>query len=289
MKLNIPPISQRDPAWGEKLLGNSRTSKIKDYGCLLVCHCMLLNYYGYKFTPDTLNELYKSKKVFGPESDLINFWAVQDCFSDIKAEEYINCQDVPAPLEKIDSWLAKSMPVIAQVDFSTTVGLQSHFVLIIGKDNDYFLNDPWTSETYYFTAKYGDPAKNIYGLRLYSGNVPQGGDTIESLHDENKKLREQLSSEMGLVTQLRTKISQLEGDLAVQEKENERLLEDNKKAEIDKGNAERALKTLQEEHQELQQTHQAILGQLVSSQAQELEKTSTLLIIKELLRRILRR
>lgn len=63
------------------------------------------------------------------------------------------------------------MPVIALVDFDPkTQGVQGHFVLIIGKDGDYLINDPMANPgegSYWFSARYGDPARGIYGLRLY--------------------------------------------------------------------------------------------------------------------------
>jgi hypothetical protein len=71
MKLNIPPLGQRDTRWNRKILGTKGT--IGSYGCLLVCHTMMLNYYGHDFTPDTLNAVYKEKGVYDL-GNLINFY-----------------------------------------------------------------------------------------------------------------------------------------------------------------------------------------------------------------------
>jgi len=174
MKLPIESISQRDPRWKDIKLGTSTTSTIGGYGCLLCCHSMMLRYYKHDLLPDALNTLYKNNGVY-QDASLINYWKIPAVFSDIACppDGFVQCPDTPAPLSVIDTYLEKKMPVIALVDFDKTQGgLQSHFVLIIGKDiNDYFCNDPWTGETYYFSAVYGQPAQGIYGLRLYQGPV----------------------------------------------------------------------------------------------------------------------
>jgi len=130
MKLNIKPVSQRNSRWGRKKLGSSSVT-ISNYGCLLTCHAMLLNYYGKDFTVDSLNEFYKSNGVFD-QKNLINFWAAANCFDDITADERVDCYNIPAPLEKIDKYLGEGKPAIALVDFSPKAGIQTHFVLIIG-------------------------------------------------------------------------------------------------------------------------------------------------------------
>lgn len=189
MKLNIPPIGQKDSRWASKRLGTSDVT-VGKYGCLLVCHTMFLNYLGHDVTPDTLNVIYKEKGVFD-QGNLINFWAAANVFGNFDAGEYYQCLDTPCDLSKIDDMLAKKLPIIAMVDFSPDVGVQTHFVLIIGKAEDgaYFINDPWTGETYYFHAKYGDPVKYIYGLRSYLG-TPKDGESIEDqVNDLTAKLK----------------------------------------------------------------------------------------------------
>lgn len=242
MKLNIKPISQRDEKYKLKKLGTSSVS-IGNYGCLLTCHAMLLNYYGKDFTVDSLNEFYKSKGVFD-QGSLINFWAAANCFDDITADEYINCYTTPAPLDTIDKYLAEGKPVIALVDFSPTAGVQTHFVLIIGKENDYLINDPWTGETYFFTAKYGDPAKFIFGLRLYSGKVPIGGETVESLIAQVTSLSDKLAIEIQSNAKLRKTVVGFQGDLAEADEQNSLLAEENRKLVMADEKAKIQLKVL---------------------------------------------
>lgn len=184
MKLSIELLSQKDKRWKDLKLGTSTVSTIGGYGCLLCCHSMMLRYYKHELLPDALNVLYKEKGVYN-DATLINYWKIPAVFPDIQIpiftdkpyhDGFIQCPDEPAPLDLVDQWLDKKMPVIGLVDFdAATQGLQSHFVLIIGKDNnDYFILDPMANPTdgaYYFSAKYGDPAHGLMGLRVYSGPV----------------------------------------------------------------------------------------------------------------------
>lgn len=230
MKLNILPLSQRDDRWKLNKLGTSSVT-IGNYGCLLTCHSMMLTYFGHELLPDVLNEVYKSKGVFDQEN-LINFWAAATCFDDIKVGEYYNCYDLPCDLSKINAQLEKKQPVIAMVDFSPTTGVQTHFVLIIGKTDDghYIINDPWNGETYFFDAKYGDPSKYIYGLRIYEG-TPQNASSPE---DEIADLSDKLKSCNVSLAEKALEANNLRDELMVQERDNEDLA-----SQLTKARAER--------------------------------------------------
>ena len=230
MKLNISPLSQRDSRWASKKLGKSTSLTIGSDGCLLTCHSMLLTYFGHECTPDVLNEIYKGKKVF--DNALINFYAAGTVYEDFKAVEYYNCIDVPCDLKKIDDLLAKRIPVIAFVDNVNGDKKPDHFVLIIGKSDDghYFTNDPWTGETYYFDAKWGDPTANIYGLRIYSGTPAtntSNEDKISDLENKVKSLNEQVAS-------LSLENNTLRTDLSTQERDNVDLTDQLNKVRTEK-------------------------------------------------------
>ena len=176
-KLNIEPLNQRNPLWGNKKLGTSNVT-IKTSGCVITALSMLCTYYKHPVTPDELNAKLIAVDGFA-DLNLMKWEKLHDVFPDISWDGKIDCSKTPAPLDKVDTYINKMMPVVALVDFDLAQsGLQQHFVLIIGKENnDYFINDPWTGETYYFSAKYGDPKVGICGLRLYTGNPPQEAST----------------------------------------------------------------------------------------------------------------
>jgi chorismate mutase len=214
MKLDIQPVSQRNPAWKDKKMGGGGTIGL--YGCLLTCHAMSLTYYGHPTTPDQLNELFKSKNCY--DGNFLNFYAVGGVYGDYKASEMYDCYETPCDLGKIDKLLSEKKPVIAMVDFDVNPSTKGdwHFVLIIGKENDsYFINDPWTGETYYFEAKYGDPSRNIYGLRIYEGNPPQTvnpQDEIEGLREKIQSLNEDLSDKALEISELTKEVGEAKNE-----------------------------------------------------------------------------
>ena len=289
MKLPITPFSQRDVRWRSKKLGNG-TGTISNYGCLLVCHTLLLNYYGKDFTVDSLNEFYKSHKAF--DGNLINYFAAASCWEDIAADEYYNCYDDPCDLAKIDKYLEGKKPVIALVDFEPKAGIQTHFILIIGKNEagSYICIDPWDGIELFFEARFGDPVKDILGLRLYSGPVPQeNGDTVETLKAENKKLGEQYSEEIKLVAKLRGEISVIKQAQAGDEKELEELRDRNRKLEIEASSASSSIDKLTKELDSLTNDNIALKLNVAILKGQKVENMTTKQLVDLLIGRIFRR
>jgi hypothetical protein len=256
MKLSIEPLSQNDFRWKSKKLGSSSVT-IGGYGCLLTCHSMLLTYFGHIYLPDSLNDLYKEKGVY-QDTNLINYWKIPSVFSDIScpSDGYLECPDTAAPLDIIDLYLNKGVPVIAKVDFDTsTTTVDSHFILIVGKDNDeYLINDPQTGECYYFSAckyaKYKDPAKDIYGLRIYTGpvsveednyKVTYKGQTLATYEtnpiDKIDELQKQVNSLKETVAEEVQNNATLQSALTQQEKDNADLVTQIRTANTDRDNA----------------------------------------------------
>lgn len=260
MKLDIPLISQKDPKWRYTKLGTSALTIGSD-GCLLCCHAMLLQYYSHNYTPITLNELYKEKGVY-QNTNLIDYWKIPTVFPDIVVPPggFIQCPDVPAPLNVIDGYLNLKMPVIALVDFDkVTQGMQGHFVLIIGKDNeDYFINDPMANPTdgsYFFSAKYGPPSQGIMGLRLYQGPVVVEEDNYKVVYkgqilatyernpiDKITELEGQLKSVKETLAQEIQNNASLSSALAEQEKAEAELLAKVRAVEKERDDAKTLIK-----------------------------------------------
>ncbi len=173
MKLDINPLSQLDPRWKDKKLGTS-TSSIGEYGCALVCVTLLANYYtSSTLTPDEMNDKLVAVNGFA-SGNLLKWEALSAIFPQITFDRRVDCPDNPAPLDVVDQYLEARKPVIALVDYNpATKKIEQHFVLIVGKDaGDYFMADPMCQPgdgVYYLSARYGQPAKAICGLRLYSG------------------------------------------------------------------------------------------------------------------------
>lgn len=194
MKLNVIKISQR--GYQDKLGTSALT--IDQAGCNLACHAMLQNYYGNKIDIVSLNSLFIEKDVY-VDRNLIDIFKIQNVNEFIKGKEFINCLTTPAPLKKIDNELTEGRPVIAQVDLNPNQPGPDHFILIFGKTEDghYICHDPWykDEDAIFFDARYGDPAKGIFGLRLVSGPVPQPElpkPSIDALTVQVETLKQQI-------------------------------------------------------------------------------------------------
>jgi len=298
MKLSVPVLGQRDGRWNRKTLGNSSTT-IGSYGCLLVCHTMLLNYYGKDFTPDTLNAVYKEKGVFS--GNLINFWKAGKVFPDITADEYYNCKTTSCDLSKIDKYLKERKPVIAWVDNVNNDKRPDHFILIIGKTDDghYIINDPWTGETYFFNAKYGEPSKEIYGLRLYSGTPPNNGksvedelrETKESLKSANEMLADkslEVNSLRDALDSVKTKVEGLEVELNKTRGERDTAVWEKDKASITIKKMEEENDKLKQKSAELKEKITKLEEKIKELQKQKLSAINDSGVYAEALRRILR-
>lgn len=175
MKLKLEKLSQRDPRWINEKLGTS-ASTLGAEGCVVTCLAMIENYYGFDTDPARLNQLFKDKTVF-VERKLVDFNRIERVNEFVKFKERIDCEKTPAPLSKVDLELNEGRPVIVKVDLNPNQEGSDHFIVIIGKTEDghYLAFDPWYfgEDAIYFDARYGDPVKGIFGMRLINGPVPK--------------------------------------------------------------------------------------------------------------------
>lgn len=155
--INIQPLSQMDPAWKNKRLGND-TITIGKFGCLLTSMTMVANSYGFKETPDTLND--KMKAAGGFQGALVIPAAMPNALAGIIYRNFIQCRNQPAPVVEIDAALAAGKPVIIEVDYSPAQGLQNHWVVLYARQGeDYLIRDPWPyppeTKEVTLTSRYG--------------------------------------------------------------------------------------------------------------------------------------
>jgi hypothetical protein len=62
----------------------------------------------------------------------------------VRVKSNISCTTSPAPLELIDAAIEAGQPAIVQVDSSPADGIQTHWVVVYGKQgDDYLMLDPW--------------------------------------------------------------------------------------------------------------------------------------------------
>ena len=114
--------SQRDPKYGDILLGFSKTSKIKNFGCKLVSFSMIDGE-----NPKSLNEKFKQDKCFF-NGDLL---------SDEACAKSLGWKFI-----KKTTVAPKKGVCIAEVDMSPSPGMQQHFVVY--RPSKGVIVDPWT-------------------------------------------------------------------------------------------------------------------------------------------------
>jgi len=152
-KIKLPTIySQWDSRWSKEILGYSPTNSVFDiynYGCLITCLAMTLEYYGKKETPRDINEDLKDGSGFAVGSGNYVWGTTQKLFNQLKSEKHVV---TPYPLSdeqvnEIKQSLDNGYPVLIQLDYNPqTVKLDMHFVLAIGynptDENDFTIIDP---------------------------------------------------------------------------------------------------------------------------------------------------
>jgi GH25 family lysozyme M1 (1,4-beta-N-acetylmuramidase) len=161
---DVQPMSQNDPAWKNNRLGTSNVT-IGQQGCLITCVAMTLKFYGYDYTPATLNTYLTNHD--GYASGNLLWWGRVPHLS---IATWVDCLNVPAPLSQIDACLGRGEPVIVHVDFvPSTSPINDHYVLIIGKlgADDYTMIDPWDGWQGSFKSRYVSPERYIYRIVSY--------------------------------------------------------------------------------------------------------------------------
>jgi len=168
--LGVPQYSQRDPRWANIRLGTGAAT-IAQQGCLITAVSAVCRYYGKDTDPAQLNR--DLLRVGGyANGNLYKWWSLGAIYPDIRVREYIDCQTVPAPLDKIDAELAAGRPPIVWVDFNPATAYNDmHWVVIIGHTEgraDYLIMDPWTGKIVPFKTLYSDPARYIFRIVTYA-------------------------------------------------------------------------------------------------------------------------
>jgi len=172
----IHPLSQQDPRWKGKNLGQEQIT-IGKFGCLLTCMAMVANRYGADETPASLND--KMLAAGGFMGALLIPSVMPRAVPQVRFVKYIPCADQPAPMAEIDATLVAGKPLIVEVDYSPAAGLQNHWVVIYEKKGeDYLIRDPWPyppeTKEVSLTQRYGfagSPAEVIQAAIWYDGTT----------------------------------------------------------------------------------------------------------------------
>lgn len=190
-------FSQQDPRWKDQQMGFAPTATIGNLGCLLTDLAMVVAGFGFEETPASLNH---KLKALGPGAGFIGEKVIPGALPRVVPgmifRDVLFCRDEPAPLDRIDAALAAGWPVIVELDYSPAAQLQSHWVVLIDRQNgDYLLQDPWPfppdKPVHLSTSRFafaGGPAEVITAVVWLEGprlpaNKPAGAVSVYATAD----------------------------------------------------------------------------------------------------------
>ncbi len=145
------PYYQNDKKWENQKIGTSDSFTIGQVGCLLTSLAMVVNHYGGKETPVSLNQKMIAAKGFN--GAWIKSAMVPGLFPDLgfQRQKSTECTNKSAPMGDIDTSLAAGSLVIVQVDREEDATFEEedgHWVLLRKKEgDDYTMWDPWYNKT----------------------------------------------------------------------------------------------------------------------------------------------
>jgi hypothetical protein len=143
------------------MLGNS-SLRIRDYGCALVCITDYWRWRGHNVNPRTMNNWGKANGAFS--GSLVNWQRFLGPLGRTTTRVY--WENVSANLPLIRAEINAGRPVFVQ----TCIGqnpTSRHWVTVVSyNSNDLLIADPLFGDIVWHRARYGDPARWIYGAVL---------------------------------------------------------------------------------------------------------------------------
>lgn len=164
-------FSQRDERWAEIPLGLYGGHTIGSAGCMLsVCAGIVPD-----TDPGRLNR-YLARNGGFAKGNLIIFSTIADLLG--TSCEVVECEKIPAPVDRVIETLASDGYALAKVDFVPGGTIQQHWVRILEIDEkEAVISDPWLvgDTRYYMMARYGlpfwmGPARAIFRLVLFEND-----------------------------------------------------------------------------------------------------------------------
>lgn len=184
MILDVKPLGQRDSKWKDQRLGTVEGTTIGSDGCVITAASMLLTFHGHPILPSELNDTLTNKGLYH-NGNLFVDSSLHTLYNDIASDGIVFCENDPAPLDKIKSYLSQNNPVFVWL---INQGVR-HSTLAVGwEDNQIIVNDPWQGDQVKISDRWGDSATVIIQVNFFSGPTPKtSGDPLASCMADREK------------------------------------------------------------------------------------------------------
>lgn len=152
--------SQNDPRWKNTLLGfnTEAYANIGGYGCYITAISNVLMWNGKTYTPQQINDICKANHWFDSGGGFLNKDNVPTLIDGSIKYEGITRWNTPTPMSFFADADDPNVIYIICIDSSSSVGVQTHFVVVQGKSgaNDLIIDDSWDGVRKNL-SRYGSP------------------------------------------------------------------------------------------------------------------------------------
>ncbi len=173
----VPQYNQATPSWASIEMAPGFI--LRQYGCFDTCVAMALANFGINVDPGQLCLAMKSIGGFDAEGNMIHS-KLETLYPSILDYRRVNTTNAPGnvgktliltAIDQIRRFLATGMPVMLWVDNVGNDGLPDHWVLIKDfRNGDFLINNPDGGVEQWFSVKYGDITKKLYGYYVIIGS-----------------------------------------------------------------------------------------------------------------------
>lgn len=173
--MRVQNYSQFDPRWADVVMAPS-SLKMRGWGCMVTSLSMALGNYAIEINPGDLCRKISEFKGFDSLGYFDNT-VIPKMFPSVLNYARENTTNIPggrlqpsAAIEKIRSLVSAGQPVLIWVDNVKQDGEADHWVLVKDHKNvDFLINNPDGGLEQWFSVRYGDPLKKIYGFLALVG------------------------------------------------------------------------------------------------------------------------
>lgn len=176
--IGLPLYNQADPRWAEYEMGtlpDGTKLTMRRWGCLVTSLSMALKNYAIDADPGFLCALLRGVAGLDQEGNLVH-GAIEKLYPNVTFYERRYTTNYPfqapqpkmlagAALQRLDRYLKLGQPVILEVDNVGNDGRPDHWVVAKEmRDGDFLIHNPDGGVEQWFSQRYGDPAKKLYGF-----------------------------------------------------------------------------------------------------------------------------